>query len=381
MAAENDRSGEDVWQQHFHPPPDSARSQSTRLPPRRPRDGYDYRRPAILSSANDVVIDLTNEPESPPQEHTASFPGPLQTPHPHRPRLRFPRDIMNQTSPVADHPPVIDLEAEPSSGPVDVSSSSGDVLYIGTSSVRPGPIEPRWLDNNGMPMHYRRHAQRPRGLQHGPSRRVLRGPLYPTDDDAISIMSSLPGRLNYGIPAFPYQPPSQSVSRGRQNLYRSPSPPKEGFTRIMGEENMATCPNCQGELGAGEGLKQEVYIAKPCGHVSTVHLKLKISFNKTNNICRHIVASVLRIEPSQSPKRQLQRPNLSPNARSKGAINPSFPPRLCTTFSYDIHHGHRFPGHSFASWCYGHLTSLFSRYPNAWNWQALAGNDLYAITI
>ncbi|KAJ5458147.1 hypothetical protein N7475_009535 [Penicillium sp. IBT 31633x] len=266
MAAENDRSGEDVWQQHFHPPPDSARSQSTRLPPRRPRDGYDYRRPAILSSANDVVIDLTNEPESPPQEHTASFPGPLQTPHPHRPRLRFPRDIMNQTSPVADHPPVIDLEAEPSSGPVDVSSSSGDVLYIGTSSVRPGPIEPRWLDNNGMPMHYRRHAQRPRGLQHGPSRRVLRGPLYPTDDDAISIMSSLPGRLNYGIPAFPYQPPSQSVSRGRQNLYRSPSPPKEGFTRIMGEENMATCPNCQGELGAGEGLKQEVYIAKPCGH-------------------------------------------------------------------------------------------------------------------
>ncbi|KAJ5782702.1 hypothetical protein N7457_004476 [Penicillium paradoxum] len=344
MAAENDRSGDEAWQHHFHPhPTENPRPPPTRLPPRRHRDGYDYRRPAALSPADNVVIDLTEDPESPPQENTQSFPGPLHIPHPHRPTLRFPRDLMNRTSPVAEQPHVIDLEAETPSDSVDISSTSGDVLYIGTSTVRRPPPVPRFLDNNGMPMHYRRHTQRPRVFDHGPSRRVLR-PVFPTEDDFISIVSSLPGTLNYGVPAFPYNPPSQSAPRGRRSSYRAPSPPGDGFSRHLTANDVGFCPNCQEELGAGEGLKQQIYIAKPCGHVSIVHPWMNISIIETDNCPRPIVVNVLGTEPFQSPKRQRPRPSHSRSARLQVVINLSSPRPPCTTFFYEIYHGHCFHG-------------------------------------
>ncbi|QQK40434.1 Zinc finger, RING/FYVE/PHD-type [Penicillium digitatum] len=266
MASENDGSGDAAWEQHFHPRrSDHARSESTRLPPRRHRDGFDYRRPAILSPGNNVVIDLTNDPDSPPSRNVTSFPGPLHTPHPHRPRLRFPRDLMNHTTPATDRPTVIDLEAETMGGSVDFSPNNGDVQIVGSSSVRPRPIEPRYLDNNGIPMHFRPLIQPSRVLELGRARRGMPARSYfRSEEDLLSLVSDT---LRYGVPALDYNPPSQPAPQSRRSSYKGLSPAPEGFTRLLAEDDVPLCPNCQDELGTGEGLKQQIHIAKPCGHV------------------------------------------------------------------------------------------------------------------
>ncbi|KAJ5952554.1 uncharacterized protein N7479_010967 [Penicillium vulpinum] len=274
MTTENDRSGDAAWEEHFHPPrSDHARSQSSRLPHRRHRDGLDYRRPAILSPGNNVVIDLTNEPDSPPHRNATRFPGPLHTPHPHRPRLRFPRDLMNHTSPAADHPTVIDLEAETTSDPVDISPNSADVQIVGSSSIRPRPIEPRYLDNNDMPMYFSPPTQRSRALEHGRPRRPLSPrSFFRTERDLLSWVSA----------ALDHNPPDQQAPRPRRSSYKGLSPAPEGFTRLLAEDDVPICPNCQDELGAGEGLKQQIHIAKPCGHVSILHLGPIKSITRAN---------------------------------------------------------------------------------------------------
>ncbi|CRL26164.1 Zinc finger, RING-type, conserved site [Penicillium camemberti] len=262
MATDNDGSGDAAWEQHFHPRRSDSRPESTRLPPRRHRDGFDYRRPVMLSPRDNVVIDLTDDPDSPPQRNMTSFPGPLHTPHPHRPRLRFPRDLMNQTPPVANHPTVIDLEAETTGDSVDVSPNNGDVQIVGSSSVRPRPIEPRYLDNNGIPMHFRPHIQPSRISEHGRSRRGEPAParsFFPTEEDLLAFVSDTLG--------FDYNPPSQPPPRPRRSSYKGLDPAPEGFTRLLAEDDVPVCPNCQDELGTGEGLKQQIHIAKPCGHV------------------------------------------------------------------------------------------------------------------
>jgi hypothetical protein len=315
MAAENDRNGEAAWQDYFHPPPSDYGYQSTSLPPRSRRDGYDYRRPAMLSPQGNAVIDLTNEPEDSPQETRPPFPGPLHTPHPHRRRIEFPRDLMNRESPADDHPPVIDLEAETPSDP------SGDVLYVGTTSIRPDPIEPRWLDNNSIPMHYR-HTQRPRPRRpgHGPQRRAMTS-LHPMHNDLMSVMATMPTRLDYRSHAFPYNSPSQPASQPPQDRYKAPSLAPEGFTRVLAEDNVPTCPNCQEELGAGEGLKQQIHIAKPCGHVSIEQIWTERCIKEANNLLRPTVASVPAIGPFRSPKRQLQKASHFQSARLQVVIN------------------------------------------------------------
>ncbi|KAK4863051.1 hypothetical protein LT330_010633 [Penicillium expansum] len=266
MASENDGSGDAAWEQHFHPRrSDHARSESTRLPPRRHRDGLDYRRPAMLSPGDNVVIDLTDDPDSPPPGNVRTFPGPLHTPHPHRPRLRFPRDLMNHTTPVADHPTVIDLEAETTGDSVDLSLDNGDVQIVGSSSVRPRPIEPRYLDNNGIPMHFRPLIQPSSVLESGRPRRGMPARSYfRSEEDLLSFMSDT---LHYGVSRFDYSPHAGPAPQPRRSSYKGLSPAPEGFTRILAEDDVPLCPNCEDELGTGEGLKQQIHIAKPCGHV------------------------------------------------------------------------------------------------------------------
>ncbi|KGO75750.1 hypothetical protein PITC_029970 [Penicillium italicum] len=266
MASENDGSGDAAWEQHFHPRrSDHARSESTRLPPRRHRDGLDYRRPAMLSPADNVVIDLTEDPDSPPPRHVTTFPASLHTPHSHRPRLRFPRDLMNHTTP-ADQPTVIDLEAETTGDSADFSPNNGDVQIVGSSSVRPRPIEPRYLDNNGIPMHFRSFISPSRVLEPVRQRRGVPARSYfRTEEDLLSFMSDT---LQYGVPSFDYTTPNEPAPQPRRSSYKGLSPAPEGFTRILAEDDVPLCPNCQEELGTGEGLKQQIHIAKPCGHVS-----------------------------------------------------------------------------------------------------------------
>ncbi|CAG8903861.1 unnamed protein product [Penicillium egyptiacum] len=257
MATENDGSGDAAWGQ-FHPRrSDHARSESTRLPPRRQRDGFDYRRPVMLSPGDNVVIDLTDGPDSPPQRNVTSFPGPLHTPHPNRP-LRFPRDLMNHTSTAADGPAVIDLEAETMDYPTDVSPNSGDVQIVGSSSVRPRPIEPRYLDNHGIPMHFPAHTRRRRLPEAVPWSSLRR---QGVSDLELLHSAYIHSEGVYGLDA-PMRAP-----QARRSSYKELSPAPEGFTRLLAEDDVPLCPNCQDELGAGEGLKQQIHIAKPCGHV------------------------------------------------------------------------------------------------------------------
>lgn len=74
-------------------------------------------------------------------------------------------------------------------------------------------------------------------------------------------------QLNYEFPSFSMASSSQPGSSSRRDEYKPPSPAPEGFTRTLGEEDVAVCPNCYWELGTGEGKKQEIWVAKPCGHV------------------------------------------------------------------------------------------------------------------
>ncbi|KAF3018758.1 hypothetical protein E8E15_007863 [Penicillium rubens] len=257
MPTENNESGDAAWEQHFHPRrSDHARSESTRLPPRRQRDGFDYRRPVMLSPGDNVVIDLTDGPESPPQRNVTSFPGPLHTPHPNNRPLRFPRDLMNHTSTATDGPAVIDLEAEPDS--TDVSPNSADVQIVGSSSVRPRPMEPRYLDNHGIPMHFP-HTRR-RGLPQGVPWSSFRR-------QGVSDLELIHSAYIHSEGVYGLDLPIQPVQPVRRSSYKGLSPAPEGFTRLLAEDDVPLCPNCQDELGAGEGLKQQIHIAKPCGHV------------------------------------------------------------------------------------------------------------------
>ncbi|KAJ5558797.1 hypothetical protein N7535_009322 [Penicillium sp. DV-2018c] len=261
MAAENERNGEAAWQDHFHPPPSAYEQQPSNLPPRTHRHGYDYRRPVMLSPQEDTVIDLTNEDEDSPQETRPPYPGPLHSTHPRRRGIESPRDLMNRESVADDHPPVIDLEAETPNDPNE------DVLYVRTTSIRPSPIEPMWLDDSNIPIHYRpTQRPRPRRPGHGLPRRSLMS-LRPIHDDILALMTSMPRGLDYAARAFAFSPPTQPASEPPQNRYKAPSPVPEGFTRVLSEDNVPTCPNCEEELGVGEGLKQEIHVAKPCGHV------------------------------------------------------------------------------------------------------------------
>jgi hypothetical protein len=52
-------------------------------------------------------------------------------------------------------------------------------------------------------------------------------------------------------------------------------PPAEGFTRIAKEDEIVVCPNCDHELGTGDDpVKRQIWVAKPCGHVSSLTLSL-----------------------------------------------------------------------------------------------------------
>jgi len=267
MAEESDDNGDASWYRGTYP--SHAEGSSVRLPPPRttptPRYGYDYRRPMMLSPEHNV-IDLTEEPESPQR-------NPQPVPRIRR-RFRFPGDIMNGDS--SNHTPVIDLEAD-ENDPVESSSSSADVEIVGSSTVSLGPVEPRYFDANGLAMHYPpptrpRPRPRPRDSGHGRRGTAPGIPGSGFSDDFISFMTSMPGMLQYSTSAFSYNSPTQPAPRPRRNSYKAPVPAAEGFTRCLEDENVPVCPHCEEELGVGEGRKQEIYIAKPCGHVSIVEL-------------------------------------------------------------------------------------------------------------
>jgi hypothetical protein len=261
MADESNDNANASWYQPTYPP--HAESSSSRLPPPRtpttPRHGYDYRRPVILSPENNV-IDLTDDPE-PPRRNLVPVSRSRST-------MRFPRDIMN------GEPPVIDLEAE-EDHPVEGSSTSADLEIVGSAIVRPRP-SPMYIDEHGFTMHFPptrpRPRTRPRDSGYGQRFSIPDFQDSGNSDELFSYMTSVPGVLQYSLSAFNLNPPTQSAPQPRRSSYKAPIAAAEGFTRCLENANVPVCPHCEQELGAGEGRKQEIYIAKPCGHVSIVDL-------------------------------------------------------------------------------------------------------------
>ncbi|KAL1987336.1 hypothetical protein VTN96DRAFT_4052 [Rasamsonia emersonii] len=286
------------WPQHGEPSSSSSAAprepHRLALPPlpqmRYPGDGYDYRRPVMSSSSQtENVIDLTNEPDSPPQPTRNN--GLSHRPRNHRPP-RFGRNIM------AD---VVDLEEEPDPAPPpprrDDPPSSPEVQFV-RATVRPQRpqrpqnvasrarsfmgrsslfdmlrLRPSRFGSNDMisgEEAFRREvAMRARDLatRHQPPHGV--DTLWIDDghggegvDLTIDVDMDVPFGMDYQVPGFAMG----NRSRPPQS-YKPPSPPPEGFTRTAHEDDVVVCPNCDHELGTGDEIKQQIWVAKPCGHV------------------------------------------------------------------------------------------------------------------
>lgn len=270
MSEESNEGGQSSWHHHFHPPrPEMAGPRPARLPPiRAPRDGFDYRRPAEVRPQEDDVIDLTNEPETPPQRthiHNETRP-----PHSASSRLpRFGRNIMADAD-------IVDLEDEPDDageGP----SGSPEVQFLRATVRHPPPPPRRWegvsLFQTNFPFTRSRVPEeatpwaRPRlPRPHNITVSHL-DTLFLGARDSIPSMSSTEVYLDYAASSFPMGAASSHEARPRRDAYKPPSPAPEGFSRTLGEDDVAVCPNCDWELGTGEGKKQEIWLAKQCGHV------------------------------------------------------------------------------------------------------------------
>lgn len=87
--------------------------------------------------------------------------------------------------------------------------------------------------------------------------------------------------LDYQAPAFTMQEPTPPTPLPS---YKAPSPAPEGFTRTVTDDDVVVCPNCDHELGTGEGLSQQIWVAKPCGHVSISDMLLLCSMHLLTNI-------------------------------------------------------------------------------------------------
>lgn len=273
MSHDSSDDGQQPWHRHFHPPfPERTASRPANLPSMRPpRDGFDFRRPAATSPHEEGdVIDLTNEPETPPQR---TQPRASENRTSSTSRLpRFGRNIL------AD---VVDLEEEPDDDPGEGPSSSPEVQFV-RATVRSQP-QRRWdhlsmfQANFPRPLRARQESDTLRmrpsvSLLRERTSRLLQGF---HEVDHLFLAADPPGLngdpeevlLDYGQSSFSMGTSNLQETRPRRDTYQAPSPAPEGFTRTLAEDDVAVCPNCSWELGTGEGKKQEIWVAKPCGHV------------------------------------------------------------------------------------------------------------------
>ncbi|KAJ9252266.1 hypothetical protein DTO207G8_4881 [Paecilomyces variotii] len=252
------------------------------LPPlpqmRYPGDGLDYRRPVMSSpQPTEDVIDLTNEPDSPPSRRPRHQ-GPARPGGSSRPP-RFGRNIM------AD---VVDLEEETEPSPQGDPPSSPEVQFV-RATVRPQPpprassgfmgrsnlFDIMRLRSSRLPSFNAlsreeafRHevALRARNLArpvpHGVETFWIGDAPNEGIDLTVDLDVDVPLGMDYHLAGFTVENPSQPVSS-----YKPPTPPPEGFTRSAQEDEMVICPNCGDELGTGDETKQQIWVAKPCGHV------------------------------------------------------------------------------------------------------------------
>ena len=281
----------------------------TTLPPLRfVGDGLDHRRP-IMSHVPQNVIDLTEEPDTPP-------------PRPESRPISFdisPDDddfsisSMSYSSAISTPQMQEVIEVEDNSSPAPVGAGNGDqspeveVLHSrptnnaqGSGNGRPWvrargqgvapylaelrgpPADPTIGFPQGPMAYLQQMFARARGRDeprqdlyvprtHNGSNFALTGrsgwmPFNLEGFDHATPSVRLPGDLDFELQGFQMEAANRIPPLP---TYKAPPSPKPGFTRSPEEDQMIVCPNCEHELAVGESeVQRQVWVSKGCGHVS-----------------------------------------------------------------------------------------------------------------
>lgn len=228
------------------------------LPPiRYPGDGLDFRRPARPSTEPGSVIDLTDEPDSSPH-HRHQRPSPSEPTSRNGRQPRFGRDILTE-------PDVVDLVDEPDSPGDMVPPSSPEVQFVRATSR---PRRNQTFRSEVLNMYRRALGQTPFPDDLIWANRFLHSRSRPADEETIWIGEGPARALDVILDPDVLRPlqPTPAPAPPRSS-YKPPSPAPEGFTRSASEDDVVVCPNCDMELGTGDEVKQQIWVAKQCGHV------------------------------------------------------------------------------------------------------------------
>ena len=145
--------------------------------------------------------------------------------------------------------------------------------------------------------------------------------------------------LNFGVVGFDLGYGGGHQAEPPPATYEAPPPAPEGFTRSPEENDVLVCPNCDSELCKGDDdIKKQVWIAKKCGHVSSVHCYTSTS-KRSNTHNRSTAASAqqtvfLKRAPRAKRRRPRPRPDPSKSALWKAAARESPAQRLCFRSSF-----------------------------------------------
>lgn len=220
----------------------------------------------MSSTQQDSVVDLTDEPDSPPQTRSHSHANTdTQAQQRGSPTGTTPRDARSPRfgRGILAEPDIVDLVNEPDE---DVGSpSSPEVQFVGSNTRLPPPPTRRSLIH---PVNFLSRALSasarmgaPRGFRDwsrffGPSgfdidRVWLGDRVGEAADQELEIVT----------------PDATGGPARRPDSYQAPSPPPEGFTRKVDEDEAVICPNCETELGTGDEFQRQIWVAKQCGHV------------------------------------------------------------------------------------------------------------------
>ncbi|PYI26952.1 hypothetical protein BP00DRAFT_37631 [Aspergillus indologenus CBS 114.80] len=227
----------------------SSRTLPPPSPPRRryPGDGFDFRRPISSATPNaEDVIDLTLDSDPPEPNATQD----VRNTH---------QDHSTQTS-QSRVPEVVDLEEDYEDLTQDEPPSSPEVQFI-AATARPSRPPPPSTIPEWAPQLFRIFNM---SQSRFPARhRVLR----PQDVDVSYIGEQPAGAIDLTFNFDMRRPDMRRPERPPANAYKPPSPPPDGFTRTLEEDDVVVCPNCDGELGVGDEIRQQIWVAKQCGHV------------------------------------------------------------------------------------------------------------------
>ncbi|MCJ1463517.1 hypothetical protein MMC07_002125 [Pseudocyphellaria aurata] len=228
-------------------------------PPRRVRDVIS------IDDMDDPVRMEPNNAESGSPEVEVLFARSRLPPARPRPPPTNPQVQRNSQIPRVGTP-VVDLEAD-------------NVEYMAGENNIPDPRNrlPQSF-HAAMPMaqdNIRREFARFRDLYRGTRQQLPHGHLFHRESDQVDDVMfmaavpqlELPGNLDFirqGFAMGPVQQPPPPPP-----TYDPPCPPRSGYSRSPKEDDILVCPNCEHELGVGDGdVRKQVWVAKKCGHVS-----------------------------------------------------------------------------------------------------------------